>query len=175
MGGSLGDAWRCQMPCAPPNRPNSSVGPLRRPAFVASRPSRGRPGRGGASSQSRSAHIVVRNAIPDHGMASGAKVPISSASGVGAAVPPTILRLERDRHDGRLQARVEPDDLARLDEQSGLLPGLADGRLVDGLVDLEEAAGLRPRPRPGSMPRRSSTSSPSSVIGSVVTTSRGLT
>ena len=52
---------------------------------------------------------------------------------------------------------------------------LADRRLVDRLVDLEEAAGLGPQPAPGSMPRRSRTTSPSSVIGSVVTTSRGLT
>ena len=35
-------------------------------------------------------------------------------------------RLEGDRHDRRLEPRVEPDDLARLDEQPGLLPGLAD-------------------------------------------------
>ena len=53
--------------------------------------------------------------------------------------------LERDGHDGRLEPRVEPDDLARLDEEPGLLVRLADRRLVDGLVDLEEAAGLRPR------------------------------
>ena len=46
--------------------------------------------------------------------------------------------------DRRLQPRVQPDDLARLDEQAGLLERLADRRLVDGLVDLEEAAGLRP-------------------------------
>ena len=57
--------------------------------------------------------------------------------------------LERDRHDGRLEARVQPDDLARLDEQARLLPGLADRRLVDGLVDLEEAARLGPRPAAG--------------------------
>ena len=97
-------------------------------------------------------------------MSSGANGRISSASGVGAAVAADDPRLERDRHDGRLEPRVQPDDLARLDEQAGLLPGLADGRLVDGLVDLEEAAGLRPRAlRPGSMPRRSSTISP--VVG----------
>ena len=76
-------------------------------------------------------------------MSSGAKAAISVASGVGAAVPPTT-RLEGDRHDAGLEARVEPDDLARLDEQAGLLPGLADRRLVDRLVDLEEAARLRP-------------------------------
>ena len=45
--------------------------------------------------------------------------------------------------------------------ETGLLPGLADGRLVDGLVDLEEAAGLGPPARcPGSIPRRMRTSSP---------------
>ena len=96
------------------------------------------------SSQSRSAQIVVLKAISAHGMASGAKATTSVASGVGAAVAADDPRLERDRHDRRLEPRVEPDDLARLDEQAGLLPGLADGRLVDGLVDLEEAARLRP-------------------------------
>ena len=33
---------------------------------------------------------------------------------------------------------------ARLDDEAGLLQGLADGRLVDGLVDLEEPARLGP-------------------------------
>ena len=97
------------------------------------------------SSQSRSAHVVVRKASPDHGIASGANVAISSASGGRGRGPADDPRLERDRHDGRLEPRVQPDDLARLDEQPGLLPGLADGRLVDRLVDLEEAARLGPR------------------------------
>src|SRR6185369_9589342 len=53
-------------------------------------------------------------------------------------------RLVGDGHDGRFQPGVEPDDLARFDEQAGLFVRLADRRFVDGLVDFEEAAGLRP-------------------------------
>ena len=96
------------------------------------------------SNQSRRAHIVVRNARPDHGMSSGAKVRISSASRGRRGDPAHDPGLERERHDGRFEAGVEPDDLARLDQQPGLLPGLPDRGLVDGLVDLEEAARLRP-------------------------------
>ena len=50
-------------------------------------------------SQSRSAQCVVLNAMPGHGMSSGAKATISVASGVGAAVAADDPRLERDRHD----------------------------------------------------------------------------
>ena len=88
--------------------------------------------------------VVVLKAISAHGTCSGAKATTSVASGVGAAVAADDPCLEGDGHDGRLEPRVEPDDLARLDEQAGLFVRLADRRLVDGLVDLEEAAGLRP-------------------------------
>ena len=81
---------------------------------------------------------------PATGCPPGANVAISSASGVGAAVPPTTRASKAMRHDGRLEPRVQADDLARLDEQPGLLQRLADRRLVDRLVDLEEAARLRP-------------------------------
>ncbi len=104
---------------------------------------------GARSIQSRSIHIVVRNASPLHGIASGANEAISSASRVGAAVPPTTLDFEGDRHDGGLQARVEPDDLAGLDDEARLFERLPDRCLVDGLVDLEEPTGLRPRTATG--------------------------
>src|SRR5436309_10137563 len=53
--------------------------------------------------------------------------------------------LERDHDDGRLQARVETDDLARLDDQARLLERLADRALGDGFIDLQKAARLGPR------------------------------
>ena len=52
--------------------------------------------------------------------------------------------LEGENDDRRLEPRIEPDDLAWLDDQAGLLERLADRRFRDGLVDFEEAAGLGP-------------------------------
>src|SRR5262245_40116153 len=57
---------------------------------------------------------------------------------------PDDAGLERDHDDRRLEPRVQPDDLAGLDDQAGLLEGLADRRFGHGLVDLEEAARLGP-------------------------------
>ena len=94
--------------------------------------------------QSRSAQCVVLNAMPCHGIASGRKAWISRASGFRRYSPLIDLRLERDHDDRRLEPRVEPDDLARLDDEARLLERLADGRLGHGLVDLEEAARLGP-------------------------------
>src|SRR4029077_3756937 len=54
------------------------------------------------------------------------------------------LRLEREDDDRRLEPRVQPDDLTRRHAEAGLLERLPDRRLADGLVDLEEAAGLGP-------------------------------
>ena len=82
--------------------------------------------------------------MPGHGIASGAKARISSASGLRRGVAADDPRLEGEHDDRRLETRVEPDDLARLDDQPGLLERLADRRLADGLVDLEEAARLGP-------------------------------
>ena len=82
--------------------------------------------------------------IPAHGIASGANARTSVASGVGAGHTADDPRLEDGDHDDGLEPRVEPDELGRLDDEAGLLEGLADRRFVDGLVDLEEAARLGP-------------------------------
>src|SRR3954471_22220545 len=68
--------------------------------------------------------------------------------GRGGSRPADDPRLERDRHDGRLEPGVQPDDLARIDDQSGLLERLPDRRLLDGLVHLEDPAGLGQQPDP---------------------------
>ncbi len=101
------------------------------------------------STQSRSAKYEVLNASSSHGMASGANARTSRASGVAWATPPTIRASIDQRHDRGLEPRVQPDQLAGLDEQPGLLQRLADRGLGDGLVHLEEAARLRPRPVAG--------------------------
>ena len=88
---------------------------------------------------------MVLKAIPDHGIVLRRERHDLGRLGGRRGRPADDPRLERDGHDARLEPRVEPDDLARLDEQAGLLERLADGRLVDRLVDLEEAARLRPR------------------------------
>ena len=115
---------------------------LHRPELIAG-DARG-PGRR-RSSQSRSAHVVVLKAIPAHGIVLGREGDDLGRLGRRGAVPPTIRASKAMVTTRRLEPRVEADDLARLDEQAGLLPGLADGRLVDRLVDLEEAARLGPR------------------------------
>src|SRR5439155_6916708 len=57
--------------------------------------------------------------------------------------------LECDHDDRGLQAGVEADDLARANLETGLLERLPDRALGDRLVDLEEAAWLRPAPVAG--------------------------
>src|SRR4051794_13726507 len=54
--------------------------------------------------------------------------------------------LERDDDDGGLEPGVETDDLARLHDEARLLERLANRSLRHRLVDLEEAARLRPAP-----------------------------
>ena len=155
------------------HRPELSRGSRRRPSEVAGRRARRRVTQ---ATQSRSAQWVVLNAMPSHGIASGANARISSASGFGAASPPTIRASNAIDDDRRLEPRVQPDDLARLDEQAGLLERLADRRLGRRSRRPRGSRRAGPtQPLPGSMPRRRSTTSPSSVIGIVVTTRRGLT
>src|SRR6266508_5984342 len=60
---------------------------------------------------------------------------------IGSEASAHHVSLERDHDDRGLQARIEPDDLAGLNVQAGLLQRLADGALCDRLVDLQEAAG----------------------------------
>src|SRR5439155_21449511 len=52
--------------------------------------------------------------------------------------------LEGEDDDRVLEARIAPDDLAWLDDERRLLERLADGRLADRPIDLQEAAGLGP-------------------------------
>ena len=54
--------------------------------------------------------------------------------------------LEHEHHDRSLEARVQADDFAGLDQESGLLHRLAHGGLVHRLVDLEETTRLSPQP-----------------------------
>src|SRR4051794_10056027 len=54
-------------------------------------------------------------------------------------------RFPRQHDDRGLRAAVDADDLGRLDDQAGLLERLAHRTLLCRLVDLEKAAGLRPR------------------------------
>ena len=68
--------------------------------------------------------------------------------GVEPCLATDDARLEREHHDRCLEARIEAQDLARLDQQARFLVRLADRGLVDRLVDLEEAARLRPRSAP---------------------------
>ena len=85
------------------------------------------------------------NAIPSHGMRVRRERPDLERLRRVRAHAADDPRLEHEDDDRRLEPRVQPDDLARLHEQARLLERLADGRLGDRLVDLEEAAGLRPR------------------------------
>ena len=101
------------------------------------------------SSQSRSIHIVVRNASPLHGIASGANEAISSASRVGAAVPPTTRDSKAIVTTAASSRVYSPMISPGSTMQARLLERLADRRLVDGLVDLEEPTGLRPRTATG--------------------------
>src|SRR5712671_4595759 len=63
---------------------------------------------------------------------------------VQAVGAPHDPRLEGKNDDRGLEPRIETDDLAWLDDQAGLLEGLPDRGLGDGLIDLEEAARLGP-------------------------------
>ena len=126
------------------------------------------------SNQSRSAIVVVLKAILTTGSGRGQGHDLARLGRRGRC-PADDPSLEGDGHHGSLESGVEADDLARLDEEAGFLPGLADGGLVDGLVDFEEAAGLRPCALAGLDPAPDQDDSPASVIGKVVTTSRGLT
>ena len=148
----------------------------RRPRWAAGRRSRvvSALSPGGESEPPRSAHWVVLNAILFHGMSDGANDRTSRASGVTIGTPPT-MRLEGDGHDGSLEPRVQPDDLARFDDEPGFLEGLAYGRLVDRSRRPLGTRRLCPGAVTGSIPRRSSTNSRRRLVGNAVTTRRGLT
>src|SRR4051812_436854 len=126
-------------------------------------------------SQSRRAQNVVLNAILSHGIASGAYASISVASGVGAATPPTI-RASNTIVTTAASSRVYNPTISPGSTSSPVSSNVS--RIAPWLTvssTSRKPPGCAQSPMPGSMPRRISTISPASVIGSVVTTSRGLT
>src|SRR5436190_951449 len=56
-------------------------------------------------------------------------------------------RIEDDEHDAVLRARVDAEQAGELDVDLELLARLADGRLVDRLPEVDEAAGEGPQSR----------------------------
>ena len=87
-------------------------------------------GPAGAARASRGAPTGRPERDPAHGMASGAKAcDLERLRASVRASPPDDPRLEGEHDDRRLQPRVQPDDLARLDDRPGLLERLADRRL----------------------------------------------
>ena len=77
----------------------------------------------------------------------GRKAWISSASGFSRYAPPTTRASKAITTTAAFEPRVEPDDLARLDDQAGLLERLADGRLGHRLVDYRESRPAAPTRR----------------------------
>ena len=127
------------------------------------------------TSQSWSAQSVVLNAMPAHGIASGGYATTSVASGVGAAVPPT-MRASKAMVTTDASSRVYSPTISpgsTMSPVSSHVSRTAAWLTVSSTS--RKPPGCAHVPRPGSMPRRMSTISPASVMGRVVTTSRGLT
>ena len=97
-------------------------------------------------SASRSACVVDQNASSSHGSSAGANARTSVASSVSRGNAERA-GVEDDEHDAILGARVDADERAELDLDLELLARLAPRGVLDGLAELDEAAGERPATR----------------------------
>ena len=100
--------------------------------------------RGYGARKSRSASLVDQNASSSHGRSSGSNALTSLASSVVCGVSVVRRRVD-DEHDAVLGAAVDADERVELDVDLELLQRLPARRLLDGLAEVDEAAGERPQ------------------------------